>query len=76
MDFFVGFQHRGRFGIQVKGGMYSVEGTDWTFQTVNGPEYVGCPVTGRLARPAVAPPMHRESRRAGTRDDVTVAVRS
>ena len=76
MDFFVWFQDRGRFGIQVKGGMYSVEGTDWTFQTVNGPEYVGCPVTGRLARPAVAPPMHRESRRAGTRDDVTVAVRS
>ena len=44
-DFFAWFQDRGRFSIQVKGGMYSVEGTGWTLQTVNGPEHVDCPVT-------------------------------
>ena len=44
-DFFVWVQDRGRFGIQVKGGMYSVEGTDWTLRTVNGTEHVDCPVT-------------------------------
>ena len=45
VDFFVWVQDRGRFGIQVKGGMYSVEGTDWTLRTVNGTEHVDCPVT-------------------------------
>ena len=44
-DFFTWFQDRGRFGIQVKGGMYSVEGTAWNLRTIHGVEKVDCPVT-------------------------------
>ena len=44
-DFFAWFQGRGRFGIQVKGGMYSVDGTAWNLQTIHGIEKVDCPVT-------------------------------
>ena len=44
-DFFAWFQDRGRFGIQVKGGMYSVEGTAWNLRTIHGVEKVDCPVT-------------------------------
>ena len=45
LDFAVWLQDRARFGAQVKGGPYSVNGTVWTLQTVNGTEYVPCPLT-------------------------------
>ena len=45
LDFAVWLQDRGRFGIQVKGGPYSVDKSVWTLQTVNGTEYVSCPLT-------------------------------
>ena len=45
LDFFAWFEDRARFGAQVKGGMYSVNRTVWTLQTVNGTEYVPCPLT-------------------------------
>ena len=44
-DFFAWFQDRGRLSIQVKGGMYSVEGAAWNLQTIHGVEKVDCPVT-------------------------------
>ena len=45
LDFAVWFQDRGRFGIQVKGGLYSVDGTVWTLRTSQGVEHVSCPLT-------------------------------
>ena len=45
MDFFAWFEGRARFDAQVKGGPYSVDGTVWTLQTVNGAEHVACPLT-------------------------------
>ena len=45
VDFFTWFQDRGRFAIQVKGGLYSVNGTNWRLETIHGIEKVDCPVT-------------------------------
>ena len=45
LDLAVWLQDRGRFGIQVKGGPYSVDKSVWTLETVNGTEYVPCPLT-------------------------------
>ena len=45
MDFFAWFEDWARFGAQVKGGPYSVDGTVWTLQTVNEMEHVACPLT-------------------------------
>ena len=45
LDFCIWFQDRARFGGQVKGGPYSVNGSVWTLRTVNGTEHVPCPLT-------------------------------
>ena len=45
LDFAVWVQDRGRFGIQVKGGSYSINGTIWTLRTSQGEEHVPCPLT-------------------------------
>ena len=45
LDFAAWIQDRGRFGIQVKGGLYSVEGAVWTLRTSQGEEHVPCPLT-------------------------------
>ena len=45
LDFAVWLQDRARFGIQVKGGPYSVDGTVWTLRTSQGIQHVPCPLT-------------------------------
>ena len=45
LDFALWIQDRGRFGIQVKGGPYSINGTVWTLRTSQGVEHVPCPLT-------------------------------
>ena len=45
LDFVIWLQDRGRFGLQVKGGQYSVDGTVWTLHTIRGTEHVPCPLT-------------------------------
>ena len=45
LDFALWLEGKGRFGIQVKGGQYSVERTVWTLRTSQGMEHVPCPLT-------------------------------
>ena len=45
LGFAVWMECRGRFGIQVKGGRYSVDGTIWTLWTNQGVEHVSSPLT-------------------------------
>ncbi len=45
LDFAVWLQDRGRFGIQVKGGPYSVDKSVWTLRTSQGIQHVPCPLT-------------------------------
>ena len=45
LDLAVWLQDRGRFGIQVKGGPYSVDKSVWTLRTSHGIEHVSCPLT-------------------------------
>ncbi len=45
LDFCIWFEDRARFALQVKGGLYSVDGTVWTLRTAHGVEHVTCPLT-------------------------------
>ena len=45
LDFALWLEGKGRFGIQVKGGSYSINGTVWTLRTNQGEEHVPCPLT-------------------------------
>ena len=45
LDFCIWFEDRARFALRVKGGLYSVDGTVWTFRTARGVENVTCPLT-------------------------------
>ena len=44
LDFGLWITNLGRFGLQVKGGRYSVENGTWHLQTDRGPQPVACPV--------------------------------
>ena len=45
LDFGIWLEDRARFGLQVKGGPYSVDGTVWTLHTAHRAEQAPCPLT-------------------------------
>ena len=45
VDFALWVEDEGRFGIQVKGGHYSLEDTQWRLHTAAGADLVACPLT-------------------------------
>ena len=44
LDFGIWLEDHARYGLQNKGGLYSVDGADWTLRTANGKEQVPCPL--------------------------------